>query len=1321
MKVNHLSNSEPVNESERLAINLVSDALKRSDSSSHCYLLSNVQLVTSPAYQPSEIDLLLILPTGVQVIEVKHWTRSYIDNNSHLASKQADILTEKVKRLASLFGKYADIGHLSGRMLLTNENKIIDETHKMWRGIKLFSTKEIKKIIIPESQVLIGQSQMETLVKQIVPTGVQITKGGFRRIRDFVNLEEQAGGERFHRVYRGRHGQSGDKIVLHIYDLSADTGSCSKENAEILARREYETLLSLQASRAAHYLPRLRDSFQDLPEYPGEMAMFSVFDPCAPTLEVRGADKNWSDIDRIKFAAEAFIALDAIHNPESKQPFRIVHRNLSPSTIHIASQGEPILSGLDIAKISEHATISNYILPESQFAAPELKDAGLAVADQRSDVYSMSASLLDSLNVCISPDVDSIRQILRKGVAENPDNRPSAKGMFDELHGFLSKQSKLSDESSLPLPRYWSEGMDIEFKNKSYRIISRLGSGGVGITFKVCALKENGEEFGTYVAKAIEDESKAKFALDAYMKVRHLTGRRNLAVIFEHANIDEWSPYSFVALLNWVEGESLAYATDIFTECTEGNASFDDVAVDLALHACEAMDELHRHDLVHGDISPENMIYRTHALTLTDYDLLTPIGQKPPGLGKLLYCAPEMQQGASASTAADIYALGATFANIILRHPPFPESNLGGWDKTKPVSFSDEERKNFPRMSSFIEMATNPDPALRIINAGAAIDVLKSHSECNTYKLISKEPHLTANHVPWLKQILTAYPGSMYGNAETRGLDSDFAAKTYISTAFEDDMVKGILDGCIQLLILTGNAGDGKTAMLQHISQRLGMERKKSSERIWRNSIETLNRTRNISVNLDGSAAHNGRSADELLDEFMAPFMNNMPPNDATHLLAINDGRLAEWLTRFDKNDVAVPLLVDSLNKCLRGNTEQLPPHLRFINLNDRSLVGSVIDDNPESNFALCLLDKFIGGGDVEKIWEPCKACLANDRCAAWMSIKTLCSPVGRRVRESIIHSFKAVHMRGEKHITARELRASLSYIFFNVYDCEDLHQNQDLTPTPYWDMVFAPDTPYRQGNLLHELTMLDPALDSHPTIDRYLVGKSTYDTEYMSPRYMGIQIGSARRRAFFEWTPEQINKVAGSLYSLGLLDGQFYDLFLYIEKLSLDEYNKLCIQLCSGLAKLDDLPRHAFRKGEIPIRLIPRSPTETIFWVVKSAYNFRIELEKPQIRSDLPFLHSHLKLTYQFANGSQESLTMGYDLFRTLLELNSGLQLVGQDSDDLFANLDDFTRRLAQEDAQIWRAWTPAADPTVYELSIHVVDEAQQLRCQHLNEETLQ
>ena len=75
----------------------------------------------------------------------------------------------------------------------------------------------------------------------------------------------------------------------------------------------------------------------------------------------------------------------------------------------------------------------------------------------------------------------------------------------------------------------------------------------------------------------------------------------------------------------------------------------------------------------------------------------------------------------------------------------------------------------------------------------------------------------------WLLNLLKSYPGSRYGNAETRGLDSEFAEQTYVETKLDEYLFERIRRHEVSLVILCGNAGDGKTAFLQHLAGKLGL------------------------------------------------------------------------------------------------------------------------------------------------------------------------------------------------------------------------------------------------------------------------------------------------------------------------------------------------------------------------------------------------------------------------------------------------------------------------------------------------------------------
>jgi hypothetical protein len=199
---------------------------------------------------------------------------------------------------------------------------------------------------------------------------------------------------------------------------------------------------------------------------------------------------------------------------------------------------------------------------------------------------------------------------------------------------------------------------------------------------------------------------------------------------------------------------------------------------------------------------------------------------------------------------------------------------------------------------------------------------------------------LTENEVPRLRSILQVYPGSAYGNVETRGLDSAFAADTYVETALEKTLFDDILARRVRMIILCGNAGDGKTALLQHLAKRFGVPEPTSAQRIWK---ATTADGLKLTANLDGAASFRGKSANEILDEFFAPFMQGNPGEDVAHLLAINDGRLLEWIDRCEHHG-QVTLLIKQLTFLLdqESDVTLTGSQIRLIDLNSRSLVGDI-------------------------------------------------------------------------------------------------------------------------------------------------------------------------------------------------------------------------------------------------------------------------------------------------------------------------------------------------------------------------------------------
>jgi hypothetical protein len=243
----------------------------------------------------------------------------------------------------------------------------------------------------------------------------------------------------------------------------------------------------------------------------------------------------------------------------------------------------------------------------------------------------------------------------------------------------------------------------------------------------------------------------------------------------------------------------------------------------------------------------------------------------------------------------------------------------------------------------------------------------------------------------------------------------------------------------------------------------------------------------------------------------------------------------------------------------------------------------------------------------------------------------------------------------------------------------------------------------------LRELTRLDPALEAHARIDRYLMSRAAPDPAHGAPRYPDASLASARRRAYLAWTDDQVVKVGGDASALGLNGGRHFSEFRDFPLLPADRRRAIRDALCRGLARLEELPEIAFKdRDEIPIRVVPRTLTETKFWVGKPLQRFTLDAEQFPATPGLATLHRYLRLSYRTSHGHAETLTVSLELFALLMDLSEGMQIIDAFSDDVFANLGVFTQRLAQEGEQSLHAWTPAADDRVFGIDIQRRDGVQ-------------
>ena len=184
------------------------------------------------------------------------------------------------------------------------------------------------------------------------------------------------------------------------------------------------------------------------------------------------------------------------------------------------------------------------------------------------------------------------------------------------------------------------------------------------------------------------------------------------------------------------------------------------------------------------------------------------------------------------------------------------------------------------------------------------------------------------------------YSQSDEGNGLTRGLESDIAQRTYVPTKMDETLTPAILKGQFRLVILTGNAGDGKTAFIQKVGTESARDGGISRFREWvgfgvpaeRDDIPDSVRTARSNVD--------GLSNQQMLEQYFEPFKGTTAPTGSSCLfIAMNEGKLRDFLSHTPRQPLASETL---LGHVLRG--AELPDDVVVVNLNLRSVVDAQLD-----------------------------------------------------------------------------------------------------------------------------------------------------------------------------------------------------------------------------------------------------------------------------------------------------------------------------------------------------------------------------------------
>jgi len=203
-----------------------------------------------------------------------------------------------------------------------------------------------------------------------------------------------------------------------------------------------------------------------------------------------------------------------------------------------------------------------------------------------------------------------------------------------------------------------------------YKILEKLGEGGMGVVYKAQDLKLDRAVAIKVLPARLSDsgENKARFMQEA--KAAAALNHRHILSIHE---IDEQDGAMFL-VMEFVDGKSLRQH---IAELKSGSGIPINQAMEWTTQIADGLNAAHQRQIVHRDIKSENiMIDRNGQLKIMDFGLaklkssagLTKTGTS---LGTLSYMSPEQAQGLPADNRSDLWSLGVVFFEMLTGDLPF--------------------------------------------------------------------------------------------------------------------------------------------------------------------------------------------------------------------------------------------------------------------------------------------------------------------------------------------------------------------------------------------------------------------------------------------------------------------------------------------------------------------------------------------------------------------------------------------------------------------------------------------------------------------------
>src|SRR5688500_16925825 len=199
-----------------------------------------------------------------------------------------------------------------------------------------------------------------------------------------------------------------------------------------------------------------------------------------------------------------------------------------------------------------------------------------------------------------------------------------------------------------------------------YRIVGRLGRGGMGEVFRADDLKLGQPVALKFLPPEVDRDPSRLTQLHTEVRMARQVSHPNVCRVYD---IDEVEGHTFLSM-EYVDGEDLAALLRRIGRFPQ------DRGLEIAYQICAGLAAAHERRVVHRDFKPANvMVDSAGRVRITDFGLAGISGESIRA-GTPAYMAPEQLAGGEVTARSDIYALGLVLYELFTGKRALEGANL---------------------------------------------------------------------------------------------------------------------------------------------------------------------------------------------------------------------------------------------------------------------------------------------------------------------------------------------------------------------------------------------------------------------------------------------------------------------------------------------------------------------------------------------------------------------------------------------------------------------------------------------------------------------